>query len=326
MTGMRDAVAVIFVRVFKKLAQILIILILVTFGATALANLIPGDPARLVLGEFATPGALAQVDKEYGFTKPLYERYWNWLAGAVHGDLGNSIQTHQSVTSLIGQFAPATFEVAIFSLVLSLLVAIPLAAVASQRRDGVLDRALTAVTSVLTAVPVFVSSVLLVFLLSVAFKLLPPSGWANLFQDPADNLSHAALPVITLVLTITPLFMRVLRGDIAKVMQQEYVLTARARGLPEWYVFTRHVLRPASLSLITVAGIVFGTLFGGSIIVETFFGIPGLGQLVSQAVFNKDIPIVQGVVVVVAIVFLLINVLVDLLVLVIDPRTRAAGE
>jgi peptide/nickel transport system permease protein len=306
----------------RKAALIIPILLVVSFGATALIDLIPGSPARIILGDYATPDAIAQANQQYGYDRPVWIRYGLWLGHALHGNLGASIQTQQPVTTELGQFLPVTLELAVLALVISLLIAIPLAIQSAFRPGGVLDRVITAISSVLTAAPVFVSAVVFVFVLSAKFRLLPSTGWTDLTSDPVDNLRHAALPVLTLVATITPLFTRVLRGDLVSVLSENFVLTARARGLPEWYVLFRHVLRPASLSLTTIAGVVFGTLFGGSIIVESFFSLPGLGQLVSQAVFVKDVPVIQGVVVVIAFVFLLINLGVDLAYAVIDPRVR----
>ncbi len=297
-------------------------IVLVTMATAGLSDLVPGSPAALILGDASQPEAVAALNAEYGWDDPFFARYWDWLVGALQGDLGKSVQSGRSVTSLLAERIPITLEIAILSLVLSLTLSIVLALVCAARRDGVIDRTLTVLASASIAVPSFVGCVVLAHLLSAQAGLFPTLGWVPPEQDLGANLRHVGLPVLVISLHVTALFLRVLRADVVSALGEDYVLAARARGLPESYILIRHVLRPASLSLLTLAGLVFGFLFGGSIIVEVFFAIPGLGSLVSQAVAGKDLPVVQGVVVIVAVVYVIVNALVDAGIMLLDPRAR----
>lgn len=306
----------------RRLRDIAGVLILVTFFTTSLVDLMPGSPAYAIYGSQLSPQFLANFNQEFGLDHPLIVRYWDWVWGALHGNLGISYVTHFTVASQVAQRLPVTAEIAVLSLLISLIIAVPVAMLSAIRQGKVIDRVTTGVSSVAQATPPFVTAVIFVYLFAVRARWFPSQGWVPLSADIGGNLLHAILPVATLVLVITPIFIRILRGDMVSILSENFVAVARSRGLPEWYVLLRHVLRPASASLITVAGISFGSLFGGSIIVESFFSLPGLGLLASQAVYNKDLPVLQGVVVCVAVVFVLVNSLVDLSYGLLDPRVR----
>lgn len=306
----------------RKVLYAIPVLFLVTLGTTGLTDLMPGSPARLILGDFALPSAIAHVNAEYGFNRPLLVRYWTWLGHALHGSLGASIQTGQPVVSIIAQHLPVTLELAILTLTTSVILAVVISVVAGMNPGGIFDRAVTAATSGLISAPTFVTSVVAVYFIAVRARWLPPSGWVPLTASLWSNLDHAILPTLILVGAQLPLFVRVLRGDIVRTLQEDFVLTAKARGLSNRYIMVRHVLRPSSLSLLTIAGLSFGQLIGGSVIVETFFALPGVGYLAAQSIFNKDIPIVQGIVVVVATGYLILNIAVDFCYALIDPRVR----
>jgi peptide/nickel transport system permease protein len=306
----------------RRLGQAVAVVILVTMATAALTDLIPGSPAALILGDTSQPEAVAALNAQYGWDRPFFIRYWDWLLAALHGNLGDSIQSGQAVTGLLAERIPITLEIAVLSLAVSLVLAIVLALVCAARPDGILDRALTALASASIAIPSFVGCVVFAQLLSARAGWFPTFGWTPVSDSLTDNLLHAALPVIVIATHVAALFLRVLRADVVGMLGEDYVFAARARGLPESFILMRHVLRPASLSLLTLAGLVFGYLIGGSIIVEVFFAIPGLGGLVSQAVAGKDLPVVQGVVVVVAVVYLIVNALVDIGIMLLDPRAR----
>jgi peptide/nickel transport system permease protein len=308
----------------SRLRDIVLVLLLVTFFTTSLVNLMPGSPAFAIYGSALTPQFLANFNQEFGLNHGLFARYGLWLWHALQGNLGLSYQTHFSVASQIGARLPVTAEIAVLALLFSLLIAVPVAMLAATRPGKLVDRAVTGASSVAQATPAFVAAVIFVYVFAVRARWFPSQGWVPLTQDVGQNLLHAVLPVATLVLGISPIFIRILRGDIVSLLSENFVMVARSRGLPEWYILLRHVLRPASASLVTVAGLSFGYLFGGSIIVESFYSLPGIGLLASQAVYNKDIPILQGVVVCVAVVFVIVNSLVDLSYGLLDPRVRTA--
>lgn len=306
----------------RRVRDVALVLILVTFLTTSLTSLIPGNPAFAIYGSQLSPEFVRQFNQEFGLDHNLLVRYWNWIWDALHGNFGVSYATHDSVAGSLARSVPVTAEIAVLSLLIALVVAVPTAMVSAVRQDKTIDRVSTGIASVGFATPPFVSAAILVYVLALRAGWFPTQGWVGLSQGIGQNLLHAAIPVLTLVGVVAPIFIRILRADIVATLSENFVAVARSRGLPEWYVLCRHVLRPASTSLITVAGLAFGSLFGGSIIVETFFSLPGLGLLASQAVQNKDLPILQGVVVCVAVAFVLINSLVDLSYGLVDPRVR----
>ena len=308
----------------RRLRDIVLVLVLVTFFTTSLVNLMPGSPAFAIYGSALSPQFLANFNQEFGLNHSLFIRYGLWVWHALQGNLGLSYQTHFSVASQIGARLPVTAEIAVLALVVSLLIAVPVAMLAATRPGRLTDRVVTGASSVAQATPAFVAAVIFVYVFAVRARWFPSQGWVPLTQDVGQNLLHAILPVATLMLGVAPIFIRILRGDIVSLLSENFVMVARSRGLPEWYILLRHVLRPASASLITVAGLSFGYLFGGSIIVESFYSLPGIGLLASQAVYNKDLPILQGVVVCVAVVFVIINSLVDFSYGLLDPRVRTA--
>lgn len=309
----------------RKLVETIPVLLLVSFATAALTDLIPTSPGRMVLGEFATEERVQEFNDRVGANDPFLERYWSWLSGAVRGDLGTSWISNQPVTSLILDSLWPTVEIAIVTLVCSLAIAIGAALVAAGRATSVVDRAISGVGGILQAVPSFVAAIVVTRIVAVQFELLPPLGWTPIGDGLGAHLESLAMPVMVMVAVTAPLLYRVLRADLVDVLQQDYVLSARARGLTDAYILVRHVLRPASKSLLTLTGLLFGFLIGGSIIVETFFVIPGLGGLVSRSMDNQDLVILQGVVLYVAAAFLLINAAVDVLQAVLDPRLRTTS-
>jgi peptide/nickel transport system permease protein len=309
--------------IIRKLIQTVVILLLVTLVAQTLSVLVPGSLGELILGEGAGQGAIDKFNHEYGLDRPFWERYWSWITHALQGDLGRSIQTRQTVTHVLVERLPVTLELAILGVLLSLLIAVPIAVYCAMREDQKFDRIATAISSAADSIPGFVACVLLAAGLTAQYRVFPTFGWVNLTKDPADNLVHAALPLTVLVLGISPLFLRVLRADLVSTLREDFVLAAQARGMSDTYIMVRHVLRPASMSLFTLTGLVFGYLMGGSIIVESYFSLPGVGQVVAQAVANNDLPTVQGVVVLVALVFLVVNSLVDIGYRLLNPQVGA---
>ncbi|GAA4153214.1 ABC transporter permease [Phytohabitans flavus] len=307
--------------ILRKVIQAVVVIVLVTLATQLLSSLIPGSPGQSILGEGAGKEAIDRFNQEYGFDKPFWTRYWDWITGALHGDLGQSVQSRQPVADVLLAHLPVTLELAVVSIALSLLIAIPVAVLCATYEGGWLDRLVTAFSSGLLAIPGFVACVFLVAFFSVQAGVFPIYGWVPLTEDPWQNVVHAALPVAVLSIASCPLFLRVLRADLVTTLREDFVLAARARGLPNSYIMFRHVLRPASASLFTLAGLVFGFLMGGSIIVETYFSLPGIGQAVGIAVQANDLPIVQGVVALVAVVYVVVNTLVDTGYRLLDPQS-----
>jgi len=308
----------------RRLATLLTVLLVVSMAAFLLLELIPGDPLATLLPEGATPEVRAQVEAAYGLDQPLWRRYLEWLGGALQGDLGRSLQSQVPVTDAIFERLPVTVELAGLSLILALLVAIPVGVYSGYRPGGVLDRIATFVCSVTLSIPNFLLGVLLVFVFAVNLRMLPMTGWTPISRSLGGHIQSIILPVITLGAVEAVAFIRLLRNDMVATLQQDYVLSARARGLATARILFGHALRPSSFSLVTVLGVTLGRLIGGTVIVETLFSLPGLGSLVINAISNRDYLMVQGIVLVVAVAYVLINTLVDLSYPLLDPRVRAS--
>jgi len=308
----------------RRLATLLTVLLVVSMAAFLLLELIPGDPLATLLPEGATPEVRAQVEAAYGLDQPLWRRYLEWLGGALQGDLGRSLQSQVPVTDAIFERLPVTVELAGLSLILALLVAIPVGVYSGYRPGGVLDRIATFVCSVTLSIPNFLLGVLLVFVFAVNLRMLPVTGWTPISRSLGGHIQSIILPVITLGAVEAVAFIRLLRNDMVATLQQDYVLSARARGLATARILFGHALRPSSFSLVTVLGVTLGRLIGGTVIVETLFSLPGLGSLVINAISNRDYLMVQGIVLVVAVAYVLINTLVDLSYPLLDPRVRAS--
>ncbi len=310
-------------RVLLRAAHLASVLLLVTLAGAGLASLLPGSPGEEILGPAATPEAVATLNARYGFDQPLPVQYLRWLGNALTGNLGVSIQTDQPVTEILAQRLPVTFELTVLALALSLLVAVPLAVAAAAREHSAFDRVASGLASGLMSVPVFVLGVVLVYVLAVLTGWFPVAGWAPLSQGLSANLYYVAMPVLALSLGEFPAFYRLLRSDVIATLREDFVQTATVRGLPRRYVLLRHVLRPSLFSLVTVAAVAFGRLLAGSVVVESLFALPGIGNLMLQSIPAKDLPVIQGVVVLVAATYVLINALVDAGYGLIDPRVRA---
>jgi peptide/nickel transport system permease protein len=302
--------------------HLLVVLFLVTLLASALVDLLPGSPAAAILGPTATPDQIASFDREYGFDRPLLSRYADWMGGALRGDLGDSLATGRPVLETILQRLPVTLEIAVLAILLAVLVAVPLGVYTAARAGGRLDRAVTGVSSFFMSIPNFIAGLVLVYLLAITFRAFPVTGWASLSGGFGTNLSYAFLPALALALAEIPAYQRVLRGDMISTLRTDYVRIAEAKGLPRSYVLFRHALRPSLFSLFTMAGVSFGRLLGGSIVIETIFALPGLGNLAVQSIPAKDVPVIQGLVAVVAAGYVLINMATDACYALIDPRMR----
>lgn len=312
--------------VLRRFLRGVLVIVLVTFLVVVLMGLAPGSVATVILGENATPEAVAQLEHEMGLDRPVLVQWLSWLGSAVQGSLGTSPVTYQPVASAIVERLPVTLEIAFLALLFALAIGVPLATIAARRSpNSQLDRGINGLTSVCLAIPAFVAAPVLVYLLAVAVPVFPVTGWVPLADGLLANLRTAFLPALCVALIEVAVFQRILRADLRTTLREDYVEAARAKGMSERYVLWRHAFRPSSFSLLTVAGVSLGRLIGGTIIVESFFSLPGLGQLVTAAVSSRDIVTVQGVVAFMAIAYVLVNTLVDLGYGLLDPRVRLVG-
>lgn len=315
---------------WRRMRRQLLTLLGVVFAATAftfaVTEILPGDAAVAILGETASPEEYASLRKELGLERPLLTRYADWLSRAVQGDLGRSYRTREQIGDMIGQRLPVTIELVLLTQIIALGLAVPLGILAAYRSRQGTDHVLAAASIGLLSTPAFVIGICLIYLLSVNLGWFPASGYSTLSDGVLDNLHSMALPALTLALAEFPVYMRLLRADMISTLQQDYILVARAKGLNVREILLGHALRPSSLSLVTVIGINLGRLVGGAVIIETLFAIPGVGQLLVTAVYQHDHFVIQGVVLVIAVSFVLINLAVDLAYAWLDPRVRIGAD
>ncbi|MEU4435225.1 ABC transporter permease [Nocardia rhamnosiphila] len=308
--------------IVRRLGRGLLVVLLVTLAVVVLLSFAPGSVAQAILGDAATPEAVAALNAKLGLDQPLWVQYLNWIGNAAQGDLGTSPLTGQSVTTAIMERLPVTFQLAAMALVIALVSAVFLAVLSAMRPAGPIDRGTAALSSVFLSVPAFVAGPVLIYFFAVELGWLPVTGWNRLGDGIGPNLQSALLPAIAMALMEIAAFHRLLRTDLITTLREDFIGAARAKGMNEWYVMFRHALRPSSFSLITLAGINLGRLIGGTVIVETLFSLPGLGQLLASSIVSRDLIMVQGIVAFMAVVYVVINILVDSSYELVDPRVR----
>ncbi|WP_134324481.1 ABC transporter permease [Cumulibacter soli] len=310
----------------KRFLMLIPVLLVVTFASFYLTSLLPGDPAVAVLGPGATEEAIQQERDRQGLDDNILVRYGSYLGNVVQGDLGTSSTTKEDVSTMLGQRLPVTLELLVLSQVIAFALSIPLAAFAARRPGSLLDRFSTGGAFAMLAIPPFMLGVLFVYLFAVQWQIFPATGYVPFTTDPMQNLKTIALPALTLGLGSVAVYLRVLRSDMISTLQQDFITMARAKGMSQRWILLRHALRPSTFSLITVAGLNIGALIGGALIVESVFALPGIGTLIVTAIGQRDFLTVQGVVLVAAAGYVLVNFLVDVLYGIVDPRVRVERE
>jgi peptide/nickel transport system permease protein len=286
-------------------------------------SLIPGDAAQLLLGPEATPAQIAALNHQMGLDQPAVLRYLNWLGGAIHGDLGRSLVSQQPVVDEMGSRLGVSGELVGLAFVFSLGAAIPVALLAARRPNKLIDRISMLVSITGLSVANYVFALLLVLVFAVQVTVFPAMGFIPLSQGVGANLQSMFLPSVAVAFPLFCLYTRFLRGDLVDQLQgEDYIVTARAKGIGPWQVLLRHAFRNSSFGLLTVVGLNLGTLIGATVIIEQIFALPGIGQLLLQAINTRDYIVVQDCVVVFAIVAVLANLVTDLLYAVLDPRIR----
>ncbi len=313
-----------------RLARLLSVLLAVTAVTYFLLYNLPGDPTVALLGPAAGDKAAAsQLRQEMHLDESFSKQYTAWLGNAVHGDLGKSYFENRPVTSAIGDRLPLTLELMVLSEVLAIAIAVPVGVWAARRPGGLFDRISGGALFSLLALPAFMIGVLLIYAFAVKIQALPATGiatWFKVGNAPVATPLSILLPIITLASGQLAVFARLLRSEMIITLRSDFIMVAKAKGLPERRILLRHALRPSSFSLVTVVGISVAALMGGTIIVERMFALPGMGQLIVTAIYKRDYLIVQGGVVLVAVAFVMANFLVDLLYALLDPRVRTGAR
>lgn len=306
----------------NKLLHIVPVMLAVTVITFGFIYLLPGDVTYSILGDQATPELVAELQEELGLKVNPVLRYFRWMGGVLQGDFGRSFITQEKVTDAIVSRLPVTLELMILTQILALLFSVPLAVYSAYRAGGAMDRATTGVTFGVLSVPNFLMAILLIYTFAVYFNILPASGFTPLSEGLWANLRSFALPALTLALIEFCALSRVLRADMIATLQEEYILTAKAKGLPIWRILFVHALKPSSFTMITLFAINVGSLISGSLVVETVFALPGIGRLLVNAIYTRDFIMVQGVVLFASIMFVMVNLAADLLYAALDPRIR----
>lgn len=309
--------------VLRRVLLTIPVLIATSIFVFLLIRLVPGDPVRTMLGFRATPPLIATVRAQLGLNAPLTTQYWNWITGALHGDLGQDFVTHQSISTLLAQALPVTLELTILAMLLALLVGVPLGMLAATKTGWVRRTTGGFVTAAIT-IPDFWLGIMLVLLFAGVVEVLPPTGYEPFTQDPLANIQYMVLPVVTLATAQSAYILRTTRAAMQGTLGEPHIAFLRAKGLPERSVVGLHALRNSAGPIVTVTGIQFGVLLGGAIVIENLFALPGVGRLVVSAISTRDYVVVQGGVLVVACLFIIVNLITDLVHSLVDPRVKEA--
>ncbi|OON28082.1 hypothetical protein BSA16_29025 [Micromonospora sp. Rc5] len=312
--------------VLLKLVRLAAVLFVVSLLCFLSLSLLPGDPAQAILGESASPQAVAALHEQLGLDRPFLERFLGWLGNAVQGDLGRSYATNQTVAQIIAERAPVTIELIVLSQLIAIAAAIPAAVAAAARRGSAVDRGMSLWVFTVLSTPNFVVGFVLIWVFAVQLGLYPANGYVPVSAGIGQHLGSLLLPSLTLAAAPFALYQRVLRADLVETYGQEFMQVARAKGISPLRAAMRHAFRPSLLNLTTSVGVTVGVLIGSDVIVETLFSLPGLGAELAHSVSARDYAEVQGLVLVIAAAFVLINAAVDLIYGLIDPRLRARSK
>jgi peptide/nickel transport system permease protein len=310
----------------RRCAISVVTLFLITLIVFTGVRLIPGDPARVMAGTDADEAGLAEIRAKYGLDDPIPVQYVRWLALALRGDLGESIRTREPVVKTVAAKLPITLQLAGFAICIALAIAIPVGIFSAVRRNTLWDFLANTASLCGVSVPSFWLGIMLILLLSVRLQLLPASGFVPFFQDPLGNLQRMLMPAFVLGAALAAVLMRQTRNSMIEVLSANYIRTAYSKGLAEGVVVLRHALRNGLIPIVTILGLQMGALMGGAVVTEQIFVVPGFGRLIVEAVFTRDYPLVQGVVLITASSYVLINLLVDVSYSLLNPRIRVGGS
>jgi peptide/nickel transport system permease protein len=308
--------------ILRRLIASIPVFVLVTAGVFSLVHLTPGDPVEAMMGESQDPVAKEALRRDLGLDQPIYAQYATWVGRLVPGDLGRSIRNHEPVVENVTRRIRPSLQLAVFAMLISLCVAFPVGIISATRRNSPIDGFGTMFALFGICMPNFLIALLLIFIFGVTLRWLPISGYVDPFENFGAGVRSLTLPAITLGLALAAVITRTLRSSLLEVLSEDYVRTARAKGLSDRLVMRRHALKNGLIPVVTLLGLQFGTLVGGAVITEYVFALPGVGRLVVDAIFSRDYPLVQGVILIIATGFVLSNLLVDIVYGWLDPRIR----
>jgi peptide/nickel transport system permease protein len=308
--------------IIRRLLLLFPVLLVVGIVVFTLVHLTPGDPAAVILGPDATPEQVAQLRQELGLDEPFFVQFFIWFGGVLRLDLGNSLFLGIPVTEALLQRAEPTVLLMVYSLTLAILIGVPVGVLSAIKRNSLLDRLAMVGAISGVAIPNFVLGILLILLFAVTLGWLPSGRYTDIGDDPIDHFRRMIMPAFALGFSSAAILARLVRSSMLDVLGEDYVRTARAKGVAFRHVVTRHALRNALIPAVTVIGYSIGTLLGGAVVTETVFTLPGMGRLVVQSVLRRDFPVIQGAVMTIAAFYVLANLMVDILYVYIDPRIR----
>lgn len=306
----------------RRLLSTIPTLFLVSIMVFGIVHLTPGDPVAFMLGDEASAEVIARVREQLGFNQPLPVQYLKWVGNLATGDLGRSLRNNAPVAEALALRLPVSLQLTLYSMLITLSVAIPVGVLAAVRRNSGFDLVASTASLIGVSVPNFVVGFLLIFLLSIKWRVLPPSGYVSVTEDPLMFMKLLFMPALTLGTSAAAIVMRMTRSSLLEVLDQDYIRTARAKGLATRLVIYKHAFKNAMIPVVTVVGLQVGFLLGGAVITEQIFQLPGMGRLVVDSVFMRDYPMMQAVIMVIAVIFVFTNLLVDVLYAYLDPRIK----
>jgi peptide/nickel transport system permease protein len=308
--------------VIRRVLATIPVMAIVALFVFSLLYIAPGDPAAVIVGDRATPADVERIRQSLGLDRPFLIRFGEWVWQIIHGDLGTSIFSNLPVATLIAQRVEPTLSLMVVTLVFAVCIAVPIGVVAAWKADTLIDRAIMAIAVLGFSVPVFVVGYLLAYVFALELDWLPVQGYTPLSEGLWPWLENLILPSIALGCVYSALIARITRASMLEVLQQDYVRTARAKGIGQTGILFVHALKNAAVPIVTVIGIGIALLIGGAVVTETVFAIPGIGRLTVDAILRRDYPVIQGIVLLFSFVYVLVNLLIDLLYTVLDPRIR----
>ena len=308
----------------SRLTRLVLTVLVVTFVTFTLTNVLPGDAVNALIPIDAQQDRefVEQIREEWGLNDPLIVRYGRWLGDAVQGDLGRSLVTGQPVTDEITHRLPITLEIMVVAVGFSLLVAVPLGAFTGYREGRRSDRVVSGIAQAGLSLPSFVTGLILIYVFALKLQWFPAVGWNRLSNGIGPNLKSVALPALALAITEIAVYTRVLRSDMIHTLKENYILSARAKGLTDRFILFRHGLRPSLLTLVTVVGLNIAALLGGVLVIEYLFAIPGIGKRLFSAIQQRDFMMVQAITILITVFYVVVNTITDLTYMVVDPRIR----
>lgn len=308
--------------ILQRILAAIPVVVFVALFVFLLVRIAPGDPAAIIAGDTATAEQLAAIRESLGLNDPLLAQFWTWILNLLQGDFGTSILSGKPVIELIQQRMEPTITLALTTITLSMSIAVPLGVIAAWKHDTLIDRLVMLLSVLGFSIPVFVLGYLVISLFSMQLGWFPVQGFRPIGDGVVDFLQHIALPTLTLALLYIALIARITRASMLEVLNEDYIRTARAKGLPEIRVLMGHALRNCSVPIITIVGMGFALIVSGVVVTETVFNLPGLGRLTVDAVLARDYPVIQAVILLTSLIYVLINLIVDVSYVLLDPRIR----